>query len=431
VNEDSYLSTIVPLEQQAIRAKCVHPTGTFNPFPAAAIEQSIPVRFEQQVRMAPDRIAVKTSRRPITYDELNQTANRIAHAILTLEHRHEQPVALLLENDMVFFAAVLGAIKAGKCYVPLDVSFPQKQLAAIVDNAQPGVIVTDETNHGLAQALLQEDKQLLNLNRIGDEPATNLDLDLSPDTLACILYTSGSTGQPKGVMHNHRNILHLTVHDTNSQKICMDDRLTLLYSSSTMGGMRGTFDALLNGATLYPFAVAEESLEALIVWLIREEITIWNVVLPLFRHCVSTFTGQEHFPALRVIRFGGEQATRRDVECFQRYFSSSCCLCIGLGTTETLAFREYWMDQTSVIPWQVVPAGYGIADMEALVLDKAGNHLGVNQIGEIAVKSHYLALGYWRQPERTQAVFQQDPTDVNKRLYLTGDLGRLQPGGLL
>src|SRR6476646_8881132 len=114
----------LPAEQQAIRDKCFHPSGKFVEFPIEDVETSIPARFERIVRLHANRIAVKTENRVVTYSQLNDMANRFARALLQVQGRKAQPVALLLEKDMAQVAAMLGAMKAGKFFLILDPSFP-------------------------------------------------------------------------------------------------------------------------------------------------------------------------------------------------------------------------------------------------------------------------------------------------------------------
>ena len=123
--------TQLPPEQQAIRAKCFHPTGIFVEFKQEEIEQSIPERFEKIVRQYPKRIAVKTHHHNLTYDELNKAANRIARAILARAGEGQEPVALLFEHGASIVAAILGILKAGKIYVSLDPAFPQTRAGRI------------------------------------------------------------------------------------------------------------------------------------------------------------------------------------------------------------------------------------------------------------------------------------------------------------
>ena len=113
--------------QQSIRAKCFHPTGKFIEFKKEEIEQSIPDRFEQMVRMYPDRLAVKARSHQLTYDELNKAANRVAHGILAQRREGNEPIVLLFQHDAPVITAILGVLKAGKIYVPLDPSYPHSQ----------------------------------------------------------------------------------------------------------------------------------------------------------------------------------------------------------------------------------------------------------------------------------------------------------------
>ena len=394
--------------------------------------QSIPERFTQQVAAYPDRLAVHTKNYACTYAELDQTANRVARALLHQYGRREEPVALLLERDAPLLAALMGVLKAGKIYVPLDLSFPPDRLAVMLADANASVLITDQQHGAFAQTLVPEVCDILTLEALRDGyTADGIDLGLSADTLACILYTSGSTGRPKGVVHNHRTILHFIAHYSHRFHISAHDRLTLLYSNSTMGGLRDTFSALLNGATLYPFDVRQEGLEAVAPWLQSAQITIWNAVVTLFRHFTQSLSGAEAFPTIRLVKFGGEQATRRDIELFKRHFPPGCRLYFGLGTTETFTFRDYCIDTETPLTWDIAPAGYAMEDMEVCILDENGTDVGIDQVGEIAVRSRYLSLGYWRRPELTRTVFLAETQSDAVRTYLTGDLGRLRPDGCL
>ena len=131
MSDFSRLLTNLPPEQKALRTKCFHPSGLFVEFKKQEIEQSIPGRFEKIVRQYPERLAVKTKDRSLTYGELNQAANRIAHAILAKRGQGSEPIALLLENDASMIAAILGVLKAGKIYVPMDPSLPRARTCGL------------------------------------------------------------------------------------------------------------------------------------------------------------------------------------------------------------------------------------------------------------------------------------------------------------
>ena len=421
----------LPWEQQAIRNKCFHPTGTFIEFRREEVEQSIPDRFEQQVRRYPDRLAVKTKSRKLTYEALNKTANHIAQAILEYRGEGQEPVVLLLEKDTPLVAATIGVLKAGKFYVPLDPLFPQARTAYMLENSQADLVVTNSKNLSLARELAQDACQLLNIDKLDSHLSTaDLGLCIPAESLAYIIYTSGSMGHPKGVVQTHRNVLHSIMSRTNEFHICADDRVTFLSSASFVGAVRDIFGPLLNGAALFPFDMREERLTNLANWLIQEELTIYLSVATGFRHFVSALTGEEKFPTLRLIYAGSEPVYQRDVELYKKHFSSSCIFTHGFGATELTPARIFFLDKNTQMHNSVLPAGYPVEDTGILLLDD-GKELGVNQIGEIAIKSRYLSPGYWQRPDLTQAAFLPDPNGGDERIYHTGDLGLMRPDGCL
>jgi len=422
----------LPEDQQAIRARCFHPTGTFTEFRPEEIEQSIPNRFEQQVAKYPERIAVKSKNYTLTYDTLNKTANHVAHAILAQRGEGEEPIALLLENDAPMIASVLGVLKAGKMYVPLDPGFPVSRNADVLVDSEARLIVTNTKHFSLAKELAATKFAWINIDELdhtlsGENPRLNV----SADALAYILYTSGSTGKPKGVVQNHRNVLHLIMRHTNRAGIRPDDRVALLRSFSVHGGTLQTFGALLNGAVVLPFDVKNEGVQELARWLAREEITIGRLGPTLFRHLAAIVDKEDRFPSPREISFSGESLHKNDVELCRQRFPEDCILVNSFGATEVSSCCEYIVDRETRIEDGVVPCGYPTTDMEVFLLDDHGKETRLGEIGEIAVKSCYLALGYWRKPELTQAKFLPDPKGGDARIYLTGDVGRKLPDGRL
>jgi non-ribosomal peptide synthetase component F len=380
----------LPWQQQAIQAKCFHPTGTFIEFRKEAIEQSIPARFEQQVRQYPTRLAVKTGRHALTYDALNQAANRVARAILVQRGEGEEPIALLLAPDTSIVAAILGVLKAGKFYIALDPSLSPVRRTAMLDEAQAGLVITSNTAVACTSPSAQHGPRWLNMDALDASlPTENLRLSVSPDALCCIHYTSGSTGQPKGVLQNHRNILHNIRNYTNGVHLCADDRLALLHSYSFSASTMNVFGALLNGAALLPFHLPDAGLTRLASWLIQQDITIYYTGPSVFRHFVSTLTGEEQFPALRLIRLVGESVTSRDVALYKKHFAADCLFVNAMGSAETFVFRQYCIDKATPIPEGIVPVGYGFAweDMELVLLDETGAEVEGHGIGETSSRA--------------------------------------------
>jgi amino acid adenylation domain-containing protein len=328
--------------------------------------------------------------------------------------------------------AILGASKAGKIYVPLDPLYPPTRLIPIVEDSQAGLIVTDNQNLSLANELTQGPLQLLNLDKIDSMLSSeNLSLPLPAKDLAYVMYTSGSTGQPKGVVETHRNVLHDVMCYTNNLHLCREDRLTLLHSISFRASELNLFGSLLNGASLLIFGVKRGEVSQLIRWLFQEEISIYHSVPSLFRNMMDSLAGQEKFSKTRLVHLSGAPVIKRDVDLYQRHFPPQCIFLHRIGTTETQTVSWNFIDKSTQIVGSIVPLGWPVEDKRILLLDGRGNEVKAGQVGEIAVKTQYLSPGYWHKPEVTQDKFLADPGGAEERIYLTGDLGRMAPDGCL
>lgn len=411
--------------------KTLTPTNPFHVFPPAALAQTLTARFEQQAAQYPERCAVQSRHDTLTYEMLNHQANALALALLESTGWHTEAVALLLDQGAPVTVGLLGAVKAGKPFVVLDPTLPPARLAYILQDAQAASLVTSTTHAALARTLADDERPTLLLEAaVRQRQAGNPGLTVSPDALACLLYTSGSTGQPKGVMHTHRTLLHGVMRRTNSFHISPDDHLTL-FSSGTTQALMNILSSIMNGATLHPLPIKQEGVSTLASWLRQQQITIYHSAAPLFQHFIQTLSGHETFPDLRLIRLASDTVYRRDVEMYQAHFAPACLFANGLSSTETGNHCLYFLDKTTPLTSRIVPVGYALEGMELVILNEEGVEMGTNSVGEIGVRSRYLSPGYWRQPALTREIFLPDPTDSTVRVYRTRDIGRLHADGCL
>ncbi|HYJ17018.1 MAG TPA: AMP-binding protein [Candidatus Limnocylindria bacterium] len=422
----------LPPEQEAIRAKCFHPSGRFVEFPEEDVETSIPERFEKIAARYPDRVAVKLRNRLLTYRELNDTANRLARAILARRGNTQEPIALLMEHDIPLFVAMLGVLKTGKICVVLDPSFPNDRNVFLIEDSQAGLLISDRENLSSAAEYTHGRCGCVNIDELDSSLSIeNLRLPIAPMNFAFLIYTSGSTGQPKGVIQNHRNLLHDCLLYCNGLHVCADDRIALLYSCSASQGLKITFAGLLNGAALYPFNMRQRGVADLPLWLNQEEISIYFSVPVVFRQFTSTLTGHYQWPSLRIIQLGSDLVTLRELEEFQKHFTADTILIIRFGATETGTLRRLYVDAKSSLDQIKNAVGYATEEAEISIRDEADGQMKCDVIGEIVVHSRYISPGYWRRPNLHQDPFFPDPNGRGKRIYRTGDLGRLRSDGLL
>jgi amino acid adenylation domain-containing protein len=410
----------------------IRPTGDFKVFANEEIEQSIPQRFEQQVRAYGDRVAIKSERETFTFTSLNRSANRLAREILLRRDRSAEPIALLFDHGAQVLVAIMAVLKTGKFYLVLDAGYPADRLQSMLQDSGAKLVVTDPENCAFARQLCGEAVDVIN---IADVKCDFADDDLgvypSPDSLALLLYTSGSTGQPKGVMHTHQNVLVDVRNLTNGWCVTEQDRWLLHTSISFANSVRTIYGSLLNGGSVYPYDIKKTGFGDLPNWLLSNQITILRSVPTTFRDFMATLEKSFQFPTVRVLSVGGEPMLRADLDFFNRHFLPHCVLCHALGPTECLTVCWALIPHGAQITGSKLPIGYSLQDKDVLVLDDADKEVGPGEVGQLAVKSRYISRGYWRDPERTRAVFLPDPTGSDARIYLTGDLGVREPDGCL
>jgi amino acid adenylation domain-containing protein len=404
----------------------------FKLFQRSELDQSITRRFESVVARAGRRIAIKTEGSQLTYDELNRATNCIAHGLLRRRGEIPEPVGLLLGPDERAVSTVLGVLKSGKFYVPLDPSYPRERLSFVLEDCVPRLIIAGSQYLALARELAPTGCTVVDVNDLDDGSCQeNPGLVVLPDALAAVFYTSASTGRPKGVMQSHRLVLHRAMVDTNRLRISSEDRLSMFSSPSYSATLRHLFGALLNGATLCPFNIVDQGLTNLAAFLRRESVTIYYSVPTVFRELVAGLSGAADCTSLRVVHLGGESVTKDDFELFKKYCPSQCVFVNSLGSNETGTISVFVANQLTELSDDLVPLGYEVDGKHITIVNDDGQELGPNEVGQLVVRSEFLSPGYWNQPELTAASFRSDPGLPGQRVFCTGDLGSLTADGCL
>ncbi len=420
----------LPETQRRIRAKSFHPEGAFVAFPMDDTQGSIAARFARVVRLHGDRPAVQTRDRRLTYSQLDAATNRVARALEAVG-RGVDTVGLVVGHGLPSVVAMLATLKAGKAFVPMDPGFPIERLSLVLADSGAGVLLTDTAHRASAARLARADLPILDIDQPSDAyPDHDRPRAVSPDALAVLLYTSGSTGRPKGVPRTHRHLLFLVRNWTNTVHICPQDRLTLLASGTGLA-ILNILSAVLNGSTLHPFDVRAHGVASMARWLSDEEITFYLSSAPLFRQFVASLAGTERFPELRIARLASDTVTPRDVESYKRVFPDECVLVNALSLSETGTLASFFMDKGTTLETETVPVGYALPGMEVTVLDEHGRSVQPGEVGEITLRSAYIADGYWRAPELTAERFRRSATQPDTIVFRTGDLGRQQADGCL
>jgi len=395
-------------------------------------DHSIPFAFEEIVNKYPHRLAVRSSDGEYTYQHLNQSANRIARSIQDCTEKTGQPVPLLLNKNHKLLAAMLGILKSGNIYVPLAPSDPPARIASILEDCGASLVLTDGDQLEQVRSFATPGITIINVEEIGDTiDDSNLILDIDPDALAFIIYTSGSGGKPKGVMQTHRNIQHYVNNYAEFIHVTPDDRLTLLSPFSHSAVVMDIFSAFLYGASLFPFDVYTKGIGVIKDWLLDEKITIYHSVPTLFRAFTDLLDGSEKFLDIRLVDLGGEIVYDTDVEAYRRNFSERCVFANGMGSTELTVIFRCFIDDEYENHSRIVPVGYPVHGVEYALLDGQGKDVGENTMGEIVYTSPALTPGYWHMPALNKDVFRSLPGHPGKRWFFAGDMAIRNPDGSL
>jgi amino acid adenylation domain-containing protein len=387
-------------------------------FSAADPAGSVDQRFGQIVARYPEHPAALDGDHQLTYGQLDRLAAQVAGELLHRGFDATRPVAVFCAHQFELLPLILGIVRAGGFHLPLDPYLPAGRLQAILAETRPQLLLTLVGQQKEAQALAGDSINVLCLEQM-DAPLPKQAPLGSPDDPACLLYTSGSTGAPKGVLLSHKTIRERAARYAADCDLGPGDRIALLQSYAVSAGIREIFGALLSRATLAFFDVRARGLAGLARWLNDTHITVLYAVPTLFRSFLETLT-EETFPAVRIVRLGGEPPQSDDVSGFRRHFPLRCRLVNAYAASETDTICQYFMDHDTRIVAGRVPAGRPVAGVDVTLRDEQGN-AAVDAVGEIRVAGKMLAAGYW---DALNGHVQ--PFDLP---FATGDLGYRLPDG--
>jgi non-ribosomal peptide synthetase component F len=400
----------------------------------AQLEESVAAIFARAVALHRDSVALEIESETLTYEELDRASNRLAHAILARCDGIDRPVAFIIDGGASPYICVLAALKAGKAYVALDPKQPLAQLRSVCTDVEPALILSTSNNTLLATQLAGEacgwlDIDALDVGLSGAAPA----LVIPPSRPAAIFFTSGTTGQPKSIYYDQRALLHRIF----TTVLCIDmrpgERQALHVLCDRTWSATIMFSTLFSGATLYPVDIKAIGVPRMAEWAASASITHFPLTCSVFREWMDVLpcADERRYPALRFISVGAEALARQDVERFKQHFSPECVLFHSLATSECGRISYVKIRRETPLRDERVPVGHADLDKEILIVGADGRPVASGEEGEIAVRSRYMMTGYWRKPELTAAVIRSDPGGSDKKIYYTGDIGRIRPDGQL
>jgi amino acid adenylation domain-containing protein len=374
----------------------------------------------------PNGIAIVDGHGVLPYGALAAQIDAVAARIAKLPG--DTPVAVLLPNNAAFVVAVLAAQRARRTYALIDAEFPDGRARQIVEHAGAGALIVDIETEATA------DRIAPHLTRIVVAPdAQAHDTALppaDPARIVSITYTSGSTGEPKGVMRTEQALLTRVLYFVKESGLGPADRVPILQPLAIGSTLNRALGALLAGAQICIIDIRRVGAATALKRLSEFHPTVYFMVPSLLR----TLFGPDEAAAsaltqdARWVRISADRVLRSDVALYRRRFPESCRLWISIGSNETHTYASWHLDHTTQLDRPLVPVGYPRPGITLTIEDEDGNAVAAGEIGEIVIVSERLAKGYWANDALTQARFSQDE---NGARYRTGDFGRLLPDGLL
>ena len=426
VSDPSSPIALLPLMKEAERHQVLFGwNNTAVPYPRESAIQQI---FEEQVRRRPEGTALRCEGRPLSYSELNRRSNKLARYLQKRSVGRETLVAISLERSVELIVAILGVLKAGGAYLPLDPAYPEERMKLLMDEAQVPVILTTES---FRAGLRSGKAEVICLD--SDWPAIDREQDHDPpvgagaESLAYVMYTSGSTGKPKGVCVLHRGVVRL-VCGARYAHFGPDEIFLHLAPASFDASTFEIWGALLNGGTLVVAPPGPLSLEDLASVIVTSGVTTLWLTAPLFHQLVG---GQiECFSGVRQLLAGGDVLSVPHVSKFVARHPH-CSLINGYGPTENTTFTCCYKVTGAGRIGTSVPIGRPVENTTVYILDASLQPVPVGVPGELGTGGDGLARGYLHRPELSAGSFIPNPFDAagGGRLYRTGDQARFLSDG--
>lgn len=403
----------------------------FEPLSEQDVARPIYQTFSKIALRNPDGVAVTDGRDTFTYAEMQAAIGQILSKLGN--NPPDQAIGILLYNSAFFPIALMACLAAGRPCVPLDLYYPFERNREIIKEAGIKVLLIGEEGADSAYDLPApvECIRIDQLHRLSagyptHEPSSALDVDAP----AVVLYTSGSAGRPKGIVNSQRAIAQRAAQHVNSGHINCDDRFLPLSSPCTIAGLREAVTPLMVGASLYSLDPQKVGLREIRRVMYAAQISVCWCVPALFRSLLAIDSSTSEFEFLRIFRIGGERILATDIKMLRSYLPPTCHIQIGYSSTETTGAQLFVRRETTGSS-AAIPVGYILPGASYAIVRDDGSSARVGEVGELVIRSPYVALGQWAYGRVVEGSMFPDPNNPRERIFPVGDLASVDETGLL
>ncbi len=408
-------------------------------------------QITKMVLKLPNKVAIEKGIKQRTYEELEEKSNKIAN-FLQSKFQEIKNIPVLFENSIELVEAMLGVLKCGSVFAPIDPNYPDKRIRLMLEEIEANWIITESRWLNHLNRIVEGDKsdihivvldegefdrleyKNLNIYTIGEvNKCSSMSHTHLSNKNGYIYFTSGSTGKPKAIMGRNKSLMHFIDWEIKEFGICENSRVSQLTSPSFDPFLRDTFVPLCAGATV---CIPEDreivmNTKKLSQWIEENQISLIHIVPTLFKSMMMDVEDANYFKDLKYVLLAGELLRGNDIKKFISLFGKRIQLVNLYGPTETTLAKVFYRIKEDDINHTSLPVGKPIDGAQVMVLNSNLKGCGTGSVGEIYIRTPFITSGYYNNKELTKEVFIKNPfsNNANDIIYKTGDTGRILPSG--
>lgn len=387
--------------------------------------------FDKVVASHSLNVAVKSGSRTYTYRDLDEYSSRVGHQLFNQLGPGPRPIAVLMENPADVIAALIGVLRSGNFYSILSTRNPAARLKVILEDLQASVLLVDAALESLARDAAPATCTLVRFDRIPEYPGDRFRCPVSDDSLAGVYYTSGSTGEPKGVMRQRSVVVDRALLEIKSLEVSDRDKVLLTHLLSASASLSTVFTTLLSGAALLVYEPDKLGIAPLKEFAVHEKVTIFRLTVELLRFFLESLPADAYFGDVRIFLSAGDVLYRRDLEKIWKYLPPGALFVHQLAASESSILARTILRSDTRLDGEIVPVGFPFEGQDIFLLDENRKPVPAGNVGEICLRSEWKFPGYWRRPDLTDEKLVPDPLDPARKILFSGDLGRFRADGQL